>query len=98
MPVAAEIPDPQQTPGPERILGEDGGRAYRNFLAWTPGGGFALAVLEVTEPRRRDELLAWTRAHVPGTREAQMDQAAGKPLRPLLDGPARRPASRRCWC
>ena len=75
-------PDPS---APERILGEDGGRAYRRFLAWTVGDGFAMAVIEVRSPAQRRELLAWTAAEMPGTRVAPLDQASGKPLRPLLE-------------
>jgi tetratricopeptide (TPR) repeat protein len=82
---ASTIDSPPDADTPERILGEDDGRAYRRFLDWMVGDGFALAVLEVKEPRRRDEIVAWTSARVPGTRVVAMDQASGRPLYPLLE-------------
>ena len=78
----ASPPDPS---APERILGEDGGRAYRRFLAWTVGDGFAMAVIEVRSAAQRRELLAWTIAEMPGTHVVAIDQASGRPLRPLLE-------------
>jgi hypothetical protein len=44
-----------------------------------------MAVIEVRSPAQRRELLAWTTAEMPGTRVVALDQASGKPLRPLLE-------------
>ncbi|MFS8068100.1 MAG: tetratricopeptide repeat protein, partial [Byssovorax sp.] len=85
MSAAAKPVSPQDSSAPERILGDDGGRAYRRFLAWTVGDGFAMAVIEVRKPAQRRELLAWTTAEMPGARVVALDQASGKPLRPLLE-------------
>ena len=85
MGASAKPVSPPDPAAPERILGEDGGRAYRRFLARTVGDGFAMAVIEVRSPAQRRELLAWTMAEMPGTRVAPLDQASGKPLRPLLE-------------
>ncbi len=76
---------PLDSSAPERILGEDGGRAYRRFLAWTVGDGFAMAVIEVRSPRSRRELLAWTTAEMPDTHVIALDEASGRPLWPLFE-------------
>lgn len=85
MSAAAKPVSPPDSSTPERILGDDGGRAYRRFLAWTVGDGFALAVIEVRKPAYRRDLLAWTIAEIPGARVIALDQASGKPLRPQLE-------------
>ena len=82
---SAAAPNALLSAAPERILGEDGGRAYRRFLAWTVGDGFAMAVIEVRSAAQRGELLAWTTAEMPDTRVVELDRASGKPLRPLLE-------------
>ena len=85
MSAAATPASPVDSGAPEHILGDDGGRAYRRFLEWTVGDGFALAVIEVRSPAQRRDLLTWTSAEMPGTRVVQLDRASGKPLRPLLE-------------
>jgi len=61
---------------PELLLTEDNARAYRRFLDWSVGAGFKLGVVEVTEPWRRDALVAWTAATVAGTRVVRLDLAS----------------------
>ncbi len=82
---ATPVSSPPDPSAPERILGDDGGRAYRRFLAWTVGDGFAMAVIEVRSAAQRRELLAWTAQEMPGTHVVALDQASGKPLWPLLE-------------
>jgi tetratricopeptide (TPR) repeat protein len=73
---------------PEQLLSEDNARAYRRFLDWSVGAGFKLGVVEVTEPWRRDALVAWTAATVPGTRVVRLNLASQEPLRGLLEASA----------
>ena len=78
---------------PEQILGEDGGRAYRNYVDWTPGTGFALAIVEIALPRDRQALLAWTKRQLPETRVVDMAAADNKPMRPILDAAVAKPGT-----
>ena len=96
---ATETPDPRSTPGgtaartnggpraaaPERLLTGEDARAYRRFLEWSVGAGFKLAMVQISEPWRRDALVAWTAATVPGTRVLHLDKASDEPLRTLLE-------------
>jgi tetratricopeptide (TPR) repeat protein len=77
---------------PERLFGADDARAYRRFLAWSVGQGFAMAVVEVTAPRDRDALVAWTKAAAPGARVAELDQPGRRPVRVILDEACPSPA------
>src|SRR5258708_3869181 len=56
---APEGPRTDRLVPPERLVTEDGARAYRRFLEWSVGAGFKLAVVEVADPRRRAALVAW---------------------------------------
>ena len=76
---------------PERLLTEDNARAYRRFLDWSVGAGFKLGVVEIADPWRRDALVAWTSAIVPGTRTLRLDEANREPLRDLVERAASPP-------
>lgn len=78
---------------PEQILGEDGGRAYRNYVDWSQGIGFALAIVEIALPRDRQALLAWTKRQLPETRAVDMAAADNKPMRPILDAAVAKPGT-----
>ncbi|TKD08622.1 tetratricopeptide repeat protein [Polyangium fumosum] len=51
---------------PEALLGEDDGLVLRRFFAWGVGHGFDLAIVQITTPWKRDALIAWAKANVPG--------------------------------
>lgn len=70
---------------PERLLGEEGGRALRNYLDWLVEGGFALGIIELTEPWRRRDLLTWIADRVPGTRSAAMDKAQDRSIVEVIE-------------
>ncbi len=93
---SADGPTSPLLAAPERILGPDGGRAYRRFLQWMTGDGFAMAVLEIASPRRVNELVAWTMAEMKGAVVFELDKASGRPLLPLFmevcPSPAETPA------
>jgi tetratricopeptide (TPR) repeat protein len=82
---AATTAEGSEPAPPERILGSDGGSAYRKFLAWTVGQGFDMAVLEIAAPRRVDELIRWTEAQAPGARVVHLGQLGERPLHTLLE-------------
>ncbi|MEO7331950.1 MAG: tetratricopeptide repeat protein [Minicystis sp.] len=77
----ASAPSPST---PEEILGVDGGRAYRHFIAWTVGQGFDLAVLEVSDPRQTNALIAWTEAESAGAKIVNLDEVGERPLQTFL--------------
>lgn len=69
---------------PERLLGEDGARAYRRFLEWNAGERFALCVIEIKTPVRRDALVAWTLAQLSRACVVRLDETGGKSINALL--------------
>ena len=69
----------------ESILAPEDARAYRRFLEWSIGGGFKLAIVEVTAPRDRDALVAWTASAAPGARAVTLDEAKQRPVWALLE-------------
>jgi tetratricopeptide (TPR) repeat protein len=80
---------PLDSPGPpdvpERILGEVGGRAYRRLLEWNAGASFALAVIEIWTPVRRDALVRWTQENLPRTCVVKLDETNGRSVNALLE-------------
>lgn len=74
--------EPRPMPG---IFAPEDARAYRRFLEWSVGMGFKLAVLEVTAPRDRDALLAWTAEVAPGLRVVKLDAAERRPVWTVLE-------------
>jgi len=69
----------------ESILAPEDARAYRRFLEWSIGGGFKLAIVEVTAPRDRDALVAWTVSAAPGARAVALDDPEQRPVWALLE-------------
>ena len=70
---------------PERLFGPDGGRAYRHFLEWSMGHGFAMAILKVSAPRDRAALVEWTRGVVPKMCVAALNEQGRRPIGDILD-------------
>lgn len=68
---------------PEVLLPEDDARALRRFVEWSLGAGFKLCVVEVAG-RRRERLLRWALAAVPGARQVRLDRANEVPIREVI--------------
>ncbi len=58
---------------PETLLGEDDGLVFRRFFEWGVGHGFDLGIVQMTTPWKRDALLAWAVATVPGVQVIALD-------------------------
>ncbi|WP_437321123.1 tetratricopeptide repeat protein [Sorangium sp. So ce385] len=69
----------------EQILGPDRGAAYRRFVEWSVGAGFALAVVEIRHPAHREALAAATRAAVPSLCLARLDSLGARPVRTQIE-------------
>jgi hypothetical protein len=67
------------------IFAPDDARAYQRFLEWSLGMGFKLAIVEVTAPRDRDALLAWTAEVAPGLRVVKLDEGEHRPVWTLIE-------------
>lgn len=85
MVAASPIASGSALAAPERILGAEDACAYRRYLEWSVGHGFKLAIIEVTMPRRRDELIAWTREAFPPVCVVDIDEAERLPLMAFLE-------------
>jgi tetratricopeptide (TPR) repeat protein len=59
---------------PETLLGKEDAFAYRRFLDWGVGAGFDLAIVQIETPWKRDALIEWTRAQVPGTQTVALTE------------------------
>lgn len=77
--------------GLEGIFDPDDARAYERFVTWSIGGGFRLAVVEVTAPRDREALLSWTASKVSGVQVVRLDEAEQRTVWSLLEEAWQRP-------